>query len=402
MHSGCPTPSTISREPDSFVGRLQGVHGCSTMGTREVGGDSGGEGRIARSWRLSRTAWRLVGSDRAILVLALFSTLLTTAALAVVYDADGLFSGHRQTHDSRLLLATLILAYPLTFMSVYFNTAIASAASAVLDGRRLTVRQALAVPTRRLGQVALWSLLVAGVGVIVDQLASRLPLAGSIAARLFGLTWSLASMFAVPILAVEGCSAPACLSHSARLVKKRWGEGISGNVIITGWMIAAILPISFGLAIGLAASRGAPGARIAVISAAVVAFVLVVAASAVVRQTFAVVLYRYATTGAAAGGFSASDLEAPFSPGLIRGRNRAVTQTRRLPSAASVRLWLLAAVSSAVLTSILELNKHHYTTHELSGRILNGVMIWVVFTLGLRLLLAAVARAARWLRVRQG
>ena len=363
-----------------------------------MGGESGGEGRIARSWRLSRTAWRLVGSDRAILVLALLSTLLTSAALAVVYDADGLFSG-RQTHDSRLLLTSLILAYPLTFVSVYFNTAIASAASALLDGRRLTVWQALAVPTRRLGQVALWSLLAAGVGVMVNQLASRLPLAGSIAARLFGLTWSLASMFAVPILAVEGCSAPACLSRSARLVKKRWGEGVSGNVIITGWTIAAILPISFGLGIGLATSRGAPGARIAVISAAVVAIVLVMAASAVVRQTFAVVLYRFAATGAAAGGFSASDLEAPFSAGLIRGRNRAAHQALRLPSAASVRLWLLAAVSSAVLTSALELTKHHYTTNELSGRILNGVVIWVVLTLGLRLLLAAVARAAHWLRV---
>jgi hypothetical protein len=83
--------------------------------------------------------------------------------------------------------------YPPTFTSVFFNTAIASAAWARLDGRRLTMRQALAVPTRRLGQVALWSLLAAGVGVIVNQLASRLPLAGSIAARLFGLTWSLAA-----------------------------------------------------------------------------------------------------------------------------------------------------------------------------------------------------------------
>lgn len=373
------------------------------MGTREAwGSDSNREGRIVRSWRLSRTAWRLVGSDRVILVLGLFSTLLTTAALAVVYDADGLFSGHGHTHDSRLLLSTLILAYPLTFMSVYFNTAIAAAASAVLDGRRLTVWQALAVPTRRLGQVALWSLLAAGVGVIVDQLASRLPLAGSIAARLFGLTWSLASMFAVPILAVEGCSAPACLSQSARLVKKRWGEGISGNVAITGWMIVAILPISFGLGIGLSASRGDSGARTAVISAAVVAFVVVIAGSAVVRQTFAVVLYRYATTGAAAGGFRVSDLEAPFNPGLIRGRNGAVSQPGRLPAAASIRLWLIAAVSSAILTSILELNKHHYTTPELSRRVLNGVVIWLVFTLGLRLLLAAIIRGARWLRVRQG
>jgi hypothetical protein len=143
-------------------------------------------------------------------------------------------------------------------------------------------------------------------------------------------------MFAVPILAVDGCSAPACVGRSAQLVKKRWGEGISGNVIITGWVIAATLPISLALGIGLYASRGAPGARFAVISAAVVAFVVVIAASAVVRETFAVVLYRYATTGAAAGGFSASDLKAPFGAGLLRGRNRTATQPIRRPSTVSV------------------------------------------------------------------
>jgi hypothetical protein len=38
-----------------------------------------------------------------ILVLAILSTLLTAGALAVVYDAEGLFSAHRHTHDARLL-----------------------------------------------------------------------------------------------------------------------------------------------------------------------------------------------------------------------------------------------------------------------------------------------------------
>jgi hypothetical protein len=30
---------------------------------------------------------------------------------------------------------------------------------------------------------------------------------------------------------------PQCLRRSAHLVKERWGEGISGNVIVTAWMI---------------------------------------------------------------------------------------------------------------------------------------------------------------------
>lgn len=88
--------------------------------------------------------------------------------------------------------------------------------------------------------MALWSLLVSVVGVLINQIASRLPLLGSIGARLFGIGFSLASMFAVPILATEGCSAPACLRRSASLVKKRWGEGIGGNVIITAWLGVAV------------------------------------------------------------------------------------------------------------------------------------------------------------------
>ena len=77
-----------------------------------------------------------------------------------------------------------IFAYPLTFLSVFLNTAIAAAAAAALEGRRLSLGQALAVPVRRIGAVAVWALIAAVVGFVLEQLASRLPLGGSIAARL--------------------------------------------------------------------------------------------------------------------------------------------------------------------------------------------------------------------------
>jgi hypothetical protein len=173
---------------------------------------------------------------------------------------------------------------------------------------------------RRIGQVALWALIAAVVGFVLEQLASRLPLAGSIATRLVGLAWSLASLFAIPILALEDCSAPQALQRSARVVKDRWGEGISGNVMITAWMVIAILPVALVLGVALAATGGDPGVRDAVIVVGILALVAIIAVQLVVRQTFAVALYRYATTNATQGPFEERDLQSPF--GRKRGSLR--------------------------------------------------------------------------------
>lgn len=42
------------------------------------------EGRTARSWRMTKTAWGIVRSDPVMLVLALIATVFTAASLAVV------------------------------------------------------------------------------------------------------------------------------------------------------------------------------------------------------------------------------------------------------------------------------------------------------------------------------
>jgi len=230
--------------------------------------------------------------------------------------------------------------------------------------------------------------------MLIEQIASRLPFIGSIAVRLVGLTWSLASMFAVPILATEGCSAPKCLRRSAALVKKHWGEGISGNVIITAWTVVAIIPVAFVLGVALAALRGDAGARAAVVATMVTVLVLIAGAGAVIRQTFGVVLYRYASTGTAGGGFTPDDLDAPFSASLL-GRSTPATQPRPLPRLASVRAWVVCAVVAGALTLALELTKHHYSAHRRSGRIMAGILIWVAMTLVLRLITAGFASLNR-------
>lgn len=322
--------------------------------------------------------------------------MVSVAALAVIYDLTGFFSGHHRS-GAHLALVTLIVAFPLTFLGVFFNTAIAAAVVGVLEGRRPSVREALAVPVRRIGQVAMWSLLVSVVGIVIEQIARRLPLVGSLAVRLLGLSWSLATLFAVPILATEGCSAPECLRRSAKLVKKRWGEGIGGNVIITAWAVVAALAVVLVLGIAAGLSRGAAGVKIGAFAVAAIVFALILALSGVIRQTFDVVLYRYAVSGSAPDGFSASDLQAPFSKGMVseRGRDSSARDTGPSWRWAGVWPWLVSAALAGGFVLLVEVNKHHWRAHPVSARIVAGVLIWLALMTLVRFLIWAGNRLVR-------
>jgi Family of unknown function (DUF6159) len=276
------------------------------------------EGRIARSWRLTRAAWHVVRTDRSLLALAAISAVTGGIGLALIFILAGSFQ-HGRLKGDELALYALIFAYPLTFISVFFNTAIAAAAAAALDGRHLTVGEALAVPARKLGTIALWSLIAAVVGVVLEQLSSRLPLGGSIVARLVGVGWSLASLFAIPVIALEDCSAPEALKRSSHVIKKRWGEGIGGSLIIGAWGAIAILGVIVVFVAAAVATNDVPAVRDAVIVLGVLVLAAIVALQLVVRQTFAVALYRYATDGSAQGPFAEHDLQSPFA--RKRGRS---------------------------------------------------------------------------------
>jgi hypothetical protein len=291
----------------------------------EVGLAPSGEGRIARSWRLTRVALRVVRRDRSMFVLALLGTLAGLIAAVLIFKFGGYYHHDPSRSRGRLALVALIAAWPTTFVSVFFNVALAAAADAAMNGRRLGLRAALAVSVRRLGQILLWSLLAAGVGVLLRELAERIPWGGRIASWLLGAAWGLLTIFAVPVLAIEGCSAPGCLRRSAELLKSRWGEATAGGLTITAWAgVAGILPaLMLGAGVALLPFATAPG--IALLLTGLVLLMVVGGFSGAVRQVFAVALYHYAADGTARGGFPEAALAHPFSAkkkrrGLFRRR----------------------------------------------------------------------------------
>ena len=277
------------------------------------------EGRIARSWRLTRTAWGLVRRDRAMLTLALLG--LTSALIwLVVFALVGGYS-NSGNNQGKVLLAMLIALYPSTFLSVFFNVALASAASAAIDGSRLSFSEALGKSWERVGKIALWSLFAAGVGAVLAELSSRLPGGGRIAAWLVGAAWGLATLFVVPILATEAPTPGpiTAVRQSVGVIRKRWGEGISGTITISAWTIFIALPAGLLLGIGFAViGHGSVATGAALVALGGLLLFGVMAISSAVQQVFSLCLYRYATEGAVRQ-FDEEDLA---NPPLKRRRGR--------------------------------------------------------------------------------
>lgn len=266
---------------------------------------------MARGWRLTKASWALIRREPTMISIALMGAGCGLAGGAALLYLSGYFNS--PTHSQgRLALAAVIGLYPLTFLSVFFNVALAGAAAASFDGHPIGVRAALGISWKRLGRIAQWSLLAAGVGLVLDQIASRIPAGGRLASWLLGAAWSLATIFAVPLVALDDAGPIEAAKGSVHLIKSRWGEGITGLAGIGAWTVFVMIPVAVLFAVGLGVRGQQANAGDALIALAVGALLLVSALSLATRQVFSVALYRYAT-GAPTTGFAAADLEDPFS-----------------------------------------------------------------------------------------
>src|SRR5262249_34348253 len=129
--------------------------------------------------------------------------------------------------------------------------------------------------------------------------------------RLIGLTWAVATYFVVPILAAEGTGPITAISRSVSLLKKSWGEGLTGNFVISvaSWAVGLAV-IAFAVT-GIMAAVMLQSIVLGIVVGTAIVFclVLLVIVSSALRQIFLAGLYRYASTGEVPSGFSEATLQ---------------------------------------------------------------------------------------------
>lgn len=276
---------------------------------------AGGEGRFARSARMLRASWRVLRENPGLMAFPAISVVLSLLVGIFSFSTFGSWATHggRAVNGARdgLLVPSLIAAYPLTFISIYCSVALAEVLGGRLDGKQTTTAQGLSAANSRIGLIAAWSLLACTVGLVLRALEERLPLAGRIAAWLFGMAWSLATLFAVPVLAYEGLGPFETVKRSTEIFKRRWGASIGGSIGIGAASVVAAVPLLLLLFAGFA-TPGGGGAFIVVLAGGGL-FALGAAVSAM-EQIYRVFVYRSAVGMDTSGGpFSQEDLRSPFT-----------------------------------------------------------------------------------------
>jgi Family of unknown function (DUF6159) len=280
--------------------------------------------KIKRGWALSKKSWGLLNENRELIRFPLYGAV-AIIPLAFVFLAPGLYFLDDGALGSAIPLLVIGI-YVLSVVGTFFAVGLAAAADMIFRGEKATVSDGLAVARSRFTQICGWAALSTAISVFMGALENQGGIAGTIAARLVGMAWSLVTFIAVPVIAIEGTGAFATLKRSASLFRDRWGQQITGNLAIGGAVfLIGMLPSAILVAIGIAvwASASFVGALLVVIG--VIGFAISLLISNALSGIFGVALYRYAIDGEAKGGFTAEELESAVR--AKGGRNAPPTAT---------------------------------------------------------------------------
>jgi Family of unknown function (DUF6159) len=256
---------------------------------------------------LMRASWGVVRRDPALLWFPLVSTvcLALTAGFwivqgAYVYAANG----------SKLLFVPVVFAgiYSLAFVGVFFSVALAGAIGEALDDEgESSFNDGMNVAWLHLGAIASWAAVSILVAIAIGFVKSfkGLWLVGDAAQ----IAWSLATIFVVPLIAFDDLDATSARRRSFELAKENWRAETGGLGALN---LAVLVP---GLLIYVVARLIVDGDVHSFGDKALVGIVLlcgfgVAVTARVIRQVFAVELYRTGTTGGTASSQSAAALSA--------------------------------------------------------------------------------------------
>jgi len=274
-------------------------------------------GRFQRGWALAKQSFRVLRDDRSLLLFPVISIPVALVGTAIVMGPGiALYTADNQ--EAILIAFGVVTLYVLTFVTVFFNVALAAAASTSLAGGDSSVGEGLRVARGRLGVIAAWALVQTVVGVIISaiQSATNESVVGRILGGLVSFAWSAATFFVVPVLALEGVGPKEAFKRSVSVLRERWGEGVVGSASASGIVFLVALPALLALGVGgyalINSGQDVAGGVLLALAGAVLVVAILIGST--VNAIFRVALYRFATDGTVVGGFDPAQMQAAFAP----------------------------------------------------------------------------------------
>jgi len=182
-------------------------------------------------------------ADRSLAWFPVVSGLATLGAAALIFGPAAAIYSSSGSSEAVIIVAAVIGAFVLTWIAVFFNTALAAAASKSLAGQDTTMNDGFAVARARIGVITQWAIVQATIGLILTAIREALSdnLIGQIFAGLLDFAWAAATFFVIPVLALEGAGPRDAFKRSVSVLKGRWGEGVVGTVSVSAVVFLIVM-----------------------------------------------------------------------------------------------------------------------------------------------------------------
>jgi hypothetical protein len=255
--------------------------------------------RMANGWRLGMAAFRVLRTEKKLLVFPLLSGICCLFVL-LSFAAPFAFSqrlrdlvGNNDGYGDPFLYIYMFAFYFVNyFVIVFFNAALVSCALMRFRGDDPTIGAGFSAAGQRLPQILGWALVSATVGMILKIIEDRSEKFGRFVSGLLGMAWGIMTFFVVPVLVVERLGPIDAVQRSCSVLKKAWGESLVANfgagLVIFLLFLAALVPAILGALIG----------DKAIIFGVVLTVMLVIVVSLIssaVNAILVTALYQYAT-----------------------------------------------------------------------------------------------------------
>lgn len=269
---------------------------------------------MRQGWDLTKKAWSVVRSNPGLIrlpitggVLAILSVLIFAgpgAALAATDEIAAQVGG---------VVLIAIGAYLASFFVIYYNVALAAAADVALRGETPDLAAARGVARSKIGIIAAWAAVSVLVSALLAVIQDKAGFAGNLIAGIGGAIWSLVTFMVVPVLVFEGLGPIGAMKRSAHLFRERWGQQVTGNLVIGGIAglitFLGVLIAAGGIALILVGSAAAEIGGGAIVLVGMVVAVTGAVFSGATRGVFGVALYHYIADDTTVGPFTALELE---------------------------------------------------------------------------------------------
>jgi len=277
---------------------------------------------FSRSWEITKATFGVINKDRELVLYPLFAAILTFGFWVVMLIPIVLnyFSGDSAFNSAVDIVLVFVAYLGFAFISTFFSVAVVYTAKKRFEGGNATFFESIGFSFKRIMSIFLWSMVSATVGLImnvIDRIARRLGGIGAIVLLIFnwvfGLIWSIATIFVVQGIVYYELGPFAAIGKSVQTLKKTWGESLI-RVVGLGFVEFVFVFLGMILFIGLlfVFSMVHPLLVFVLIVLASIYFVSVFFIFEIANKIFNTALFVYAETGKVPTGFNAETLAKAF------------------------------------------------------------------------------------------